>query len=216
MAEGGTLFLDELAELGEQQQAMLLRVLQTREFQRLGGNQTIRADVRVIAATNKNLEEEVRTKTFREDLYYRLNVVSVTMPPLRERLEDIPLLADHFLQLYSRKNKRPVKSVSAEALGLLMGYAWPGNIRELENAIEHAVVFGSADEILAEDLTDVVIGLRNVGPAGGYHDRVREARRNIVRSAIEQSAGSYSHAARSLGIHVNDLHRLIRELELKT
>src|SRR5262249_16905690 len=156
----GTLFLDELGELGLPQQAMLLRVLQTREFQRLGGNRTLRADIRVIAATNKNLEEEVRIKAFREDLYYRLNVVSLTMPPLRERLEDIPLLAEHFLQLYSRKNKRPVKAVSAEATALLMQYAWPGNVRELENAIEYAVVFGSTDEILPEDLPDVVIGCR--------------------------------------------------------
>jgi Nif-specific regulatory protein len=216
MADGGTLFLDELGELGLPQQAMLLRVLQTREFQRLGGNRTMRVDVPVIAATNKNLEEEVRNKTFREDLYYRLNVVSVTVPPLRERLEDIPLLAEHFLQLYSRKNKRAVKDVSAEAAALLMQYAWPGNVRELENAIEHAVVFGSTDEILPEDLPDAVIGCRRMGPAvGGYHDRVREARRRIVRSAMEQAAGSYSEAAKLLGVHVNNLHRLIRELELK-
>jgi len=216
IADGGTLFLDEVGELGELQQAMLLRLLQTREFQRLGGNRTIRADIRVIAATNKNLEEEIRNKTFREDLYYRLNVVSVTMPSLLDRLEDIPLLADHFLQLYSRKNKRPVKGVSADAVAVLLGYAWPGNVRELENAMEHAVVFGSTDEVQAEDLPDAVIGLQKVGSPRGYHDRVREAKRNIVRSALEQAAGSYSEAAQSLGIHVNNLHRLIRELELKT
>ena len=214
MADGGTLFLDELGELGLPQQAMLLRVLQTREFQRLGGNRTMRVDLRVIAATNKNLEEEIRNKTFREDLYYRLNVVSVTMPPLRERLEDIPLLAEHFLQLYSRKNKRAVKGVSEEAASLLMQYAWPGNVRELENAIEYAVVFGSADEILPEDLPEAVIG-SVVNSDRGYHHAVREAKRKIVRSAVEQALGNYGEAARLLGIHVNNLHRLIRELALK-
>jgi len=214
MADGGTLFLDELGELGLPQQAMLLRVLQTREFQRLGGNRTMRVDLRVIAATNKNLEEEIRNKTFREDLYYRLNVVSVTMPSLRERLEDIPLLAEHFLQLYSRKNKRAVKGMSAEATALLMQYAWPGNVRELENAIEYAVVFGSTDEILPEDLPEAVIGSA-VSSDRGYHHAVREAKRKIVRSAVEQALGNYGEAARLLGIHVNNLHRLIRELALK-
>ena len=214
LADGGTVFLDELAELGEPQQAMLLRVLQTREFQRLGGNRTIQVDIRIIAATNRNLEESIRNKTFREDLYYRLNVVSVTMPPLRARLEDIPLLADHFVQLFSRKNKRLVRGVSREAVAVLMQYDWPGNVRELENAIEYAVVFGSTDEILPEDLPEAVIG-----PAGtsgrGYHFAVREAKRRIVRSAVEQASGNYSEAARLLGIHVNNLYRLIRELELK-
>jgi Nif-specific regulatory protein len=214
LADGGTVFLDELAELGEPQQAMLLRVLQTREFQRLGGNRTIRVDIRIIAATNRNLEESIRNKTFREDLYYRLNVVSVTMPPLRARLEDIPLLADHFVQLFSRKNKRLVRGVSREAVAVLMQYDWPGNVRELENAIEYAVVFGSTDEILPEDLPEAVIGSARTS-GRGYHFAVREAKRRIVRSAIEQALGNYAEAARLLGIHVNNLHRLIRELELK-
>ena len=215
LADGGTLFLDELAELGESPQAMLLRVLQTREFQRLGGCRPMRVDIRIIAATNKNLEEAVQNRTFREDLYYRLNVVSVRMPPLRERVEDVQLLADHFVQLSSRKNKRPVKGLSAGATALLKRYDWPGNVRELENAIEYAVVFGSTDEILPEDLPDVVIGSREAGAAPGYHDAVREAKRTIVRSAWEQAAGNYVEAARLLGIHVNNLHRLIRELGLK-
>ena len=214
LADGGTLFLDELGELGEPQQAMLLRVLQTREFQRLGGNRTIRVDIRIIAATNRNLEESIRNKTFREDLYYRLNVISVTMPPLRARLEDIPLLADHFVQLCSRKNKRLVRGVSREAVAVLMQYDWPGNVRELENAIEHAVVFGSTDEILPEDLPEAVIGSARTS-GQGYHFAVHEAKRRIVRSAIEQALGNYGEAARLLGLHVNNLHRLVRELELK-
>jgi Nif-specific regulatory protein len=214
LADGGTVFLDELAELGEPQQAMLLRVLQTREFQRLGGNRTIRVDIRIIAATNRDLEESIRSKTFREDLYYRLNVVSVTMPPLRARLEDIPLLADHFVQLSSRKNKRLVRGVSREAVAVLMQYDWPGNVRELENAIEYAVVFGSTDEILPEDLPEAVTGSSLISDRG-YQHAVREAKRKIVRSAVEQASGNYGEAARVLGIHVNNLHRLIRELELK-
>jgi transcriptional regulator with GAF, ATPase, and Fis domain len=217
LADGGTLFMDELAELGEGPQAMLLRVLQTREFQRLGGSRTIRADVRIIAATNEDLEEGVRNKNFRQDLYYRLNVVSLTMPPLRERREDIPLLADHFLQIYSRKNKREVIGVSTAALTLLTQHDWPGNVRELENAIEHAVVFGFTDEILPEDLPDSLLGSRtaHIGASLGYHDAVREAKRNIVRSAMEKASDNYSEAAKLLGIHVNNLHRLIRELELR-
>ncbi len=217
LADGGTLFMDELAELGEGPQAMLLRVLQTREFQRLGGSRTIRVDIRIIAATNEDLEEAVRNKNFRQDLYYRLNVVSLTMPPLQERREDIPLLADHFVQIYSRKNKREVKGVSKEALTLLAQYDWPGNVRELENAIEHAVVFGLTDLILPEDLPDSLLGHKTLqsGMTLGYHDAVREAKRNIVRSAMQKASGNYGEAAKLLGIHVNNLHRLIRELDLR-
>jgi len=216
LADGGTLFLDELAELGEGPQAMLLRVLQTREFQRLGGSRTIRVDIRIIAATNENLEEAIQKKTFRQDLYYRLNVISLTIPPLRERPQDIPLLADHFVQIYSRKNKRLVRGVSEEATSALMRYDWPGNVRELENAIEHAIVFSSTDEILPEDLPEILFGSHTGEVTLGYHDAVREAKRKIVRSAIEQASGNYSDAAKMLGIHVNNLHRLVRELDMKS
>jgi DNA-binding NtrC family response regulator len=136
------------------------------------------------------------------------------MPLLRQRIEDVPLLAEHFVQVYSRKNKRPVKGVSPEAASLLVRYDWPGNVRELENAIEYSVVFGSVEDILPEDLPPVVVGSHNEG-SRGYHGAVREAKRNIVKSALEQALGNYAEAARSLGIHVNNLHRLIRELELK-
>jgi Nif-specific regulatory protein len=218
LAAGGTLFLDEVAELGASPQAMLLRVLQTREFRRLGGDRTIHVDIRIIAATNKNLEEAIQDKTFRQDLYYRLNVVSLTMPPLRERREDIPLLADHFIQICSRKNKRLVKALSAEASSVLTRYDWAGNVRELENAIEHAVVFGATDEILPEDLPDLLLRSHTTSgdAALGYHDAVRESKRKIVLSAIDRASGAYSQAARLLGIHVNTLHRLIRELEIKS
>jgi Nif-specific regulatory protein len=216
-ASGGTLFLDEVGELGASPQAMLLRVLQTREFQRLGGTRALRVDIRIIAATNKNLEEAVQNKGFREDLYYRLNVVCLTMPPLRERREDIPLLADHFIRICSSKNKRLVKALSSDAHNLLERYDWPGNVRELENAIESAVVFGSTDEVLPEDLPDSLLRSQSVGggAALGYHDAVREAKQKIVLSAIERASGAYGEAAGLLGIHVNTLYRLIRELELK-
>jgi transcriptional regulator with PAS, ATPase and Fis domain len=218
LADGGTLFLDELAELGDSPQAMLLRVLQTREFQRLGGTRTLRVDLRILAATNENLEEAVKRKAFRQDLYYRLNVVSLTMPPLRDRREDIPLLADHFLQIYSRKNKRLAKGVSGEAAALLVRYDWPGNVRELENAIEYAVVFGLTDEIIPEDLPDSLLtsGEAGAGVPLRYHDAVREAKRNIVVSAVQKASGNPGEAAKLLGLHVNNLHRLIRELDLKS
>jgi Nif-specific regulatory protein len=218
LADGGTLFLDELAELGESPQAMLLRVLQTREFQRLGGTRTLRVDLRIIAATNENLEEAVQRKAFRQDLYYRLNVVSLTMPPLRERREDIPLLADHFLQIYSRKNKRLVKCVSSEAATFLVQYDWPGNVRELENTIEHAVVFGLTDQIIPEDLPDTLLAFcaADADESLKYHDAVREAKRNIVLSAMQKASGNHAEAAKLLGLHVNNLYRLVRELDLKS
>jgi Nif-specific regulatory protein len=217
LADGGTVFLDELGSLGEASQAMLLRVLQSREFQRLGGTRTLSVDIRIVAATNEDLETAIHKKTFRQDLYYRLNVVSLTMPPLRERRDDLPILADHFIELYTRKNKRVVKAVSPEAIRLLQAYDWPGNVRELENAIEHAIVFGSTDEVVPEDLPESLVA-SNRAAAGtdlAYHDAVREAKRNIILSAMQNASGDYGQAAKRLGIHVNNLHRLIRELELK-
>ncbi len=217
LANGGTVFLDELGALGESSQAMLLRVLQTREFQRLGGTQTLHVDVRIIAATNEDLEAAVAARAFRQDLYYRLNVVSLAMPSLRERREDIPLLADHFVQLYSRKNKRAVTGLSPEAAGVLLSYDWPGNVRELENVIEYAIVFGSTSEILPYDFPDSLHECRPTAEpcVVGYHDAVREAKREIVLSALRQSRNNYAEAAKQLGIHVNNLHRLIRDLNLK-
>ncbi|HLK49614.1 MAG TPA: sigma 54-interacting transcriptional regulator [Bryobacteraceae bacterium] len=215
MADGGTVFLDELGSLGEASQAMLLRVLQNREFQRLGGTRTLTADIRVIAATNENLEEAIQKKTFRQDLYYRLNVVSLTMPPLRERRDDIPLLADHFVQTYSRKNKRVVTGISSQALARLQAHDWPGNVRELENVIEHAIVFGATEDVLPEDLPETLLASKEGSAALPYHEAVREAKRKIVLSAMQNASGDFGQASQQLGIHVNNLHRLIRELELK-
>ena len=152
VAEGGTVFLDEVAELPSPLQAKLLRVLQQREFERVGGTRSLKFDARVLTATNKDLEQAIKDKEFRQDLYYRLNVVSIVIPPLRDRPDDIPLLAIYFAAKYAEKCKRALKGISQEARALLMAYSWPGNVRELENAIEHAMVLGLTDEILPDDL----------------------------------------------------------------
>jgi transcriptional regulator with GAF, ATPase, and Fis domain len=219
VADGGTLFLDEVGEMPPAMQAKLLRVLQEREFERLGGTRTIRVDVRVVAATNRNLEEAVKTGAFRQDLYYRLNVVSFELPPLRERREDIPLLASYFVSKYAAKFKRKVTGLSREARECLTSYDWPGNIRELENAVERAVVLGTTERILPEDLPDTVLDSapdpEAAQPVARYHDALREAKRQLILRALEQSAGSFTEAARSLGVHPNYLHRLIRNLNLR-
>jgi transcriptional regulator with GAF, ATPase, and Fis domain len=217
LADGGTVFLDEVAELPEGPQSMLLRVLQERTFERLGGTSKIHVDIRIITATNKTLEESVRKHKFRNDLYYRLNVVSVHMPALRERRDDIPLLADHFLRRTSAKNKRVVTSISPEAMAYLQAYDWPGNVRELENAIEHAVVFGWTDQVMPEDLPARILerAPHAAVPAINYQDAVRNAKRQIVLDALQRAGGDHSKAAQLLQIHPNNLYRLIRDLEVK-
>jgi Nif-specific regulatory protein len=217
IAEGGTVFLDEIGELAPLLQAKLLRVLQEREFERLGGTRTIKLDVRLIAATNRELEEEVKKGRFREDLFYRLNVVSMRMPCLRERREDISLLANYFVAKYSKRANRNVLGISPPARAFLVNYDWPGNVRELENAIERAVVLGSSDLILPEDLPEVI--LERAEPAGtdvnAFHDGVRDAKKQLILNAVEHANGNYTEAARMLGLHPNYLHRLIRNLNLK-
>jgi Nif-specific regulatory protein len=217
-AEGGSLFLDEVGELAPALQVKLLRVLQEREFQRLGGTRTIKADIRLIAATNRDLEEAVRTGGFRRDLYYRVNVVSVTVPPLHDRKQDIPLLANYFAQKHSRNVGRWVAGVSREAQRVLLNYDWPGNIRELENALERAVVLGSTETILPEDLPEHILEVTPVEEAAAtcFHEAVREAKRRIVLANLEQAGGNYTEAARLLGLHPSNLHRLIRQLDLRS
>ena len=217
VAEGGTVFLDEVGELPLPLQAKLLRVLQEREFERVGGTRTIKADIRVIAATNRDLEAAVRDSSFRLDLFYRLNVVALTMPPLRLRRDDIPLLAQYFIMKHSRKCKRLVRGLAPATRAMLMNHNWPGNIRELENMMERAVVLGSTELILPEDLPNVIA--ETVLPSGiplpRYHEGQREAKKQLIRQALEQAEGKYSDAAELLGIHPNNLHRLIRNLGLK-
>ena len=217
IAEGGTVFLDEIGELAPLLQAKLLRVLQEREFERVGGTRTIKLDVRLITATNRDLEEEVKKGRFREDLFYRLNVVSLRMPALRERREDIPLLASYFAAKFSQRSNRPVLGVSPHARSCLTNYDWPGNVRELENAIERAVVLGSSDLILPEDLPEAVLEKAESAGASmtAFHDSLREAKKQLILNAFEQAQGSYTDAARLLGLHPNYLHRLIRNLNMK-
>jgi Nif-specific regulatory protein len=217
IADGGTLFLDEVGELTATIQAKLLRVLQAREFERVGGARPIKVDVRVIAATNRNLEEAIKQGGFRQDLYYRLNVVSLVMPSLRERREDIPLLASYFVASYSKKCKRKVSGISPESRRVLFAYDWPGNVRELENAIERAVVLGSTVMILPEDLPEALLesAAANTLPATRYYEAVKEAKKLLILKALEESSGNYTEAAKFLGVHPNNLHRLIRSLNLK-
>jgi transcriptional regulator with GAF, ATPase, and Fis domain len=217
VADGGTVFLDEIAELAPALQVKLLRVLQEREFERVGGTRPIHIDIRLIAATNRVLEESVKSGSFRQDLYYRLNVVSLEMPPLRQRKEDIPLLASYFASRAGERSKRHVRGISPEARACLLNYDWPGNVRELENALEHAVVLGSADFILPEDLPEAV--LETERPAGvslaRYHEAVADAKKQVILRAVEQSGGNYTEAAKLLGVHPNYLHRLIRNMNLR-
>jgi Nif-specific regulatory protein len=216
LADGGTLFLDEVGELTPSTQAKLLRVLQEREFQRVGGTRTIVVDVRVIAATNRNLEEAVRNGTFRRDLYYRLNVVSLTMPALRERREDILPLARHFATKYSQKCKRLVTDISAAAGAYLLAYEWPGNVRELENAMERAVVLGNTELILPEDLPESILETSPRPPAPlKYHEAVSDMKKQIILRAVEQAKGNYTEAAKLLDIHPANLHRLIRTMGIR-
>ena len=215
-AEDGTVFLDEIGELAPLLQAKLLRVLQQREFERLGGNRSLPFTARVLAATNKNLEQAIKSGEFRQDLYYRLNVVSVTMPPLREHRDDIPLLALYFAAQYAAKSKRPFKGISKEARTLLMNYSWPGNVRELENAIEHAIVLGLTEEILPEDLPTAILEEQSAAIEGArYHSVLNQAKKELIVSALREAEGSYPEAARLLGIHPKYLHRLVRNLNLK-
>jgi Nif-specific regulatory protein len=216
-AEGGTIFLDEIGELTPKIQAKLLRVLQEREFERVGGTKSIKTNVRLIAATNRDLAEEVKKGTFREDLFFRLNVVKIKMPPLRERKSDIPLLARHFIEKFSRSCNRHITGLSPGAREILINYEWRGNVRELENAIERAVVIGSTELILPEDLPEEIVEADNAESnfSPDYHQQIRLAKQKIIIASLQNADGNYSEAARSLGIHPNNLHRIIRDLGIR-
>jgi len=218
LADGGTMFLDEVGELSPSLQVKLLRVLQEREFERVGGTRTIKVDIRLISATNRNLEAAIASGQFRQDLYYRLNVVSLEMPPLRNRQEDIPLLAHYFAVKYGEKCNRRINGIAAAARVRLVSYDWPGNVRELENAIERAIVLGTTEQILLEDLPESILeseAATAIGSEPRYHDAVAQTKKQIILSAMQQAKGSYTEAAKLLGVHPNYLHRLIRNLNLK-
>ena len=217
VADGGVVFLDEIGDLVPSLQVKLLRVLQEREFERVGGTHPIKIDVRLIAATNRDLDEAVRKGEFRQDLYYRLAVVRLTMPPLRERREDIPMLTRHFVQKHAKRCKVKAKPISREAMAALVNYDWPGNVRELENAVERALVMGLSDMVLLEDLPESLLEQNTAEETveGRYHAKVKELKKQLILDAVEQTGGNYVEAAEILGVHPNYLHRLIRNLGIK-
>jgi two-component system, NtrC family, response regulator HydG len=217
LADGGTLFLDEIGELPLSLQAKLLRALQEREFERVGGTRPVRVDFRLIAATNSDLEGAVRAGGFRQDLYYRLNVVSLVLPPLRERREDIPLLAEYFVRKHAPRSGRRVDAVEPEALSRLSRHDWPGNVRELENAIEQALALGVSDCITAEDLPANLLAQPSTRQPSSlnYHETVEGTKRDLILRAFEEAEQNHSAAARLLGVHPNYLHRLVRNFDLR-
>jgi Nif-specific regulatory protein len=214
VANGGTVFLDELGEMPVLTQAKLLRVLQQREMERLGGTRVIPLDIRVIAATNVDLLVAVKERRFREDLYYRLNVVSMEMPPLRKRLNDVPLLASYFVARFAAQLGRRMDGIAPEAKACLVRYDWPGNVRELQNAMERAVVMGVSEQVLPEDLPEALLE-RAAPEAVGYHAALNEKKKQLILEALAASGGNVTGAAERLDLHPNYLHRLMSNLELR-
>jgi DNA-binding NtrC family response regulator len=223
-ANGGTIFLDEIGEIDQSTQVKLLRVIgEDRAFERVGGNQTLRADVRLIAATNKNLENLVRDGKFRDDLFFRLNVVRITMPPLRDRKEDIPLLVRGFLRHFCKLNEKPLLELTSDAMNALLTYDWPGNVRELRTAIEHGVVMATGAKITVRDLPMAVrqaSGLvlpRGISTAKAFGERINpldlhETERKLILQALAATNGNVTAAAKRLGISRRTLHRKINEM----
>ncbi|NUO80834.1 sigma-54-dependent Fis family transcriptional regulator, partial [candidate division KSB1 bacterium] len=222
LADGGTIFLDEIGDISASVQTKLLRLLQEKEVSRLGSTESLKVDVRVITATNRDLEKAIIENHFREDLYYRLNVIPIFLPPLRERLEDIPALVDYFIKRYSAANNKNVVGMSEEALQLCMSYSWPGNVRELENAIENAIVLGEGEIILPEYLP-FTLALRqhptaapgsfiNAGPS--YREKMEAAEKMVLEDAIRKAGGNKSEAAKRLGISLRTMRYKIHKYKL--
>jgi DNA-binding NtrC family response regulator len=217
LAHGGTVFLDEVGDISAELQTKLLRFLQEREFERVGGVKSISVDVRIIAATNRDLENAMQTGQFRADLFYRLNVVPITLPPLRQRREDIPVLASYFLQRFAAETKKHFTDFSAEVQESLFAYDWSGNVRELANVIERAVVLGQGPELTLLDLPLKVVSSAPVPATGAcnYHDAVDAFRRELIAKTLEQAQGSKAAAARILGLQRTYLSRLIKTLGIE-
>src|SRR5579864_6461443 len=214
-AGDGTLLLDEIGELSQQTQVKLLRVLQQREFSRLGSGKLIPLKARVLFATHRNLSDMVMAGTFRRDLFYRVNVMRINVPPLRERTEDIALLAEHFLDQYAKEYHKPVREIRPNAMALLFEYDWPGNVRELENVIQGAVIMAEGESIGPEDLPEPLqqtdlMGIEDALPTGSFEEQLREYKVKLANKAIQECNGNKTLAARSLSISRAYLHRLIR------
>jgi DNA-binding NtrC family response regulator len=220
LAHGGSVFLDEIGDMPAPLQAKLLRVLQDHSFERVGGTQPIHADIRIIAATNRDLARAVKDGRFREDLYYRLNVVCLTLPPLRERREDLPLIARHFLVTYAAETKRAVRGIATKAMDLLMAHPWPGNVRELANVIERAVVLCGGHEIGPEDLA--LSGPAAPPPASSvsasgrdFHGQVEAFKHAVIEAALRETGGNQTKAAERLGLQRTYLVKLLREFKIR-
>ncbi|MFV0387476.1 MAG: sigma 54-interacting transcriptional regulator [Pyrinomonadaceae bacterium] len=216
LANGGTVFLDEIGELMPTVQARLLRVLQEREIMRVGGTRSIKIDVRLIAATNRDIEKEIEEGRFRDDLFYRINVITITLPPLAERVEDIPLLSQFFLEGFNKSCNRNIGGFSASAMNYLKGHNWKGNVRELQNTIERAVILASSDTISHADLAEGAgkLSKNDLIAELTYQEAVHKAKRMIIENALSDSEGNVSQAAEKLGMLPNNLHRLIKNLEV--
>lgn len=225
LANGGTIFLDEIGEMSPATQAKLIRVVQEREFMRIGGNDMIRVDVRIVSATNRNLEEAVKSGTFREDLYYRLSVFPVVMPSLRDRKEDIPILVAHFLEKFTKREKKAtVTGIARDALEVLMNYHWPGNVRELENTLERAVVLASGQEIVLDDLPQTIrtLGMTKLSAgqegyvdlSGTLDEIVERVEEKVIRKTFTECEGNISEVARRLNVGRATLYRKAEKFQL--
>jgi transcriptional regulator with PAS, ATPase and Fis domain len=215
LAQGGTLFLDEIGDLSPAVQTKLLRVLETKEFERVGGNKTIKLNARIIAATNKNLTEEISAGRFREDLFYRINIVNIHLPPLRERMDDLPLIVSHFIEVFNEKFNKSIKQFSSAAYDILTEYNWPGNIRELENVVEHCFVMCNGDTINIDSLPKrlreqkiISTGSQKASP----RDALNDVERNMIISVLERNNRNRTLAARELNINPSTLWRKMKKL----
>ena len=210
MADGGTLFLDEIGDLPVETQVKLLRAIESKEFERLGGKETIKVDVRIISATNQNLQKKIQEKSFREDLYYRLNVISIFIPPLRERREDIIPLVKHFIEKANKGCGKNIKGITPRAKDILLSYDWPGNVRELENIIERAVVLSRGEAIDAEDLSSLSFS-RTKEEILSANLSLKELEKKHILNVLEKTSWNLGKASEILGIHRNTLRLKMRE-----
>ena len=217
LANGGTVFLDEIGDVSQELQTKLLRFLQEREFDRVGGVRAIRVDVRIVAATNRDLDDAVKGGRFREDLYHRLNVIPIPLPPLRERAQDIPPLAQYFLQRFSLESKKRFVEITKDALAKLAAYQWQGNVRELANTIERAVVLGSGPSLTIQDLPGRISAAEERMSSNNlsYREAMEATRRELVLKALAQSDGNRVAAAKALGLHEKYLLKLIKDLQIR-
>jgi len=214
VANKGTIFLDEIADMSLKMQAKILRVIQERSFNRLGSTKPIYIDVRILAATNRNLEDMIQEKTFREDLYYRLNVVSILVPPLRERKEDIPLLAQHFLTKYTKLHGKRGKSISSQVMDQLCRYNWPGNVRELENVMERAIILSGGETISFENLPPQLQSF-TLSYKESHPSSIEEVEKKLILDALHSTQGNQSKASQLLGIHRNTLSRKLKRYNIQ-